>query len=111
MPLLCYQEFYYHPRGLDTDFDPELQPQPNWASCAKVRMKNAYLQLTLEASRWNLSPTVFQSSTFPSHWQSAHQHHSRWRRYARRRTQLQAAIHSLWRMAPCCAREIRWSPS
>ena len=70
VPLLCYQEFYYHPRGLDTDFDPELQLEPNWTNCAKVRMKNAYLQLTLEASRWNISPTVFQRSTFPSHWQS-----------------------------------------
>ena len=69
VPILCYQEFYYHPRGLDTDFDRELQPQPDWASSAKVRMKNAYLQLTLEASRWNLSPTAFQRSTFPAHWQ------------------------------------------
>lgn len=70
VPLLCYQEFYYHSRGLDTDFDPELQSEPSWANCARVRMKNAHLQLTLEASRWNISPTVFQSSTFPSHWQS-----------------------------------------
>lgn len=70
VPILFYQEFYYHPRGLDTDFDPELQSIPSWQSCAKVRMKNAYLQLTLEASRWNVSPTAFQRSTFPSHWQS-----------------------------------------
>lgn len=70
VPLLFYQEFYYHPRGLDTDFDSELQGTPDWSSCAKVRMKNAYLQLTLEASCWNLSPTAFQCSTFPSHWQA-----------------------------------------
>ena len=68
VPILFYQEFYYHPRGLDTDFDPELQSLPSWQSCAKVRMKNAYLQLTLEASAWNLSPTAFQRSTFPDHW-------------------------------------------
>jgi len=68
-PILSYQELYYHPRGLDTDFDPELQGSPDWAACAKVRMKNAYLQLTLEASRWNVSPTKFQRSTFPPHWQ------------------------------------------
>ena len=70
VPILFYQELYYHPRGLDTDFDPELQGTTSWLSCAKVRMKNAYLQLTLEASRWNVSPTNFQRSTFPSHWQS-----------------------------------------
>jgi hypothetical protein len=70
VPLLFYQEFYYHPRGLDTDFDPELQGTPDWRSCAKVRMKNAYLQLTLEASRWNLSPTHFQRHTFPAHCQA-----------------------------------------
>lgn len=69
-PILSYQELYYHPRGLDADFDPELQGSPEWAACAKVRMKNAYLQLTLEASRWNVSPTKFQRSTFPAHWQS-----------------------------------------
>jgi len=68
-PTLSYQEFYYAPRGLDTDFDHELQGIPNWASCAKVRMKNAYLQLALEASRWNITPTAFQRSTFPCHWQ------------------------------------------
>jgi len=70
VPILFYQEFYYHPRGLDTDFDPELQGNPPWTSCAKVRMKNAYLQLTLESSHWNLSPTHFQRRTFPKHWQS-----------------------------------------
>lgn len=68
VPLLFFQEFYYHPRGLDTDFDPELQGTSDWRSCAKIRMKNAYLQLTLEASCWNVSPTHFQRHTFPDHW-------------------------------------------
>ena len=70
VPLLFYQEFFYHTRGLDTDFDPEIQGESNWRSCAKVRMKNAYLLLTLEASRWNLSPTHFQRKTFPGHLQA-----------------------------------------
>jgi len=65
VPLLAYQEFFYHPRGLDTDFDPELQADQSWQSAAKVRMKNAYLHLTLEAASWNVSPTGFQRSTFP----------------------------------------------
>ena len=64
-PLLAYQEFFYHPRGLDTDFDPELQAKIDWRSCAKVRMKNAYLNLTLQAAAWNVTPTAFQRSTFP----------------------------------------------
>ena len=65
MPLLAYQEFFYQPRGLDTDFDPELQEKTDWRDCAKVRMKNAYLNLTLQAAAWNVSPTAFQRSTFP----------------------------------------------
>ncbi len=64
-PLLAYQEFFYHPRGLDTDFDVELQTDQSWESCSKIRMKNAYLNLTLESAAWNVTPTAFQRSTFP----------------------------------------------
>ena len=69
-PILSYQEFYYHPRGLDTDFDSELQPKLSWENSSKVRMKNAYLNLSLESSYWNLSPTRFQRSTFPLQYQN-----------------------------------------
>ena len=65
VPLLAYQEFFYHPRGLDTDFDPEFQSDRSWQNSAKVRMKNAYLNLTLQAASWNVSPTFFQRSSFP----------------------------------------------
>ena len=65
VPLLAYQEFFYHPRGLDTDFDSELQDEKDWQTYSKVRMKNAYLNLTLQAAAWNVTPTAFQRSTFP----------------------------------------------
>ena len=70
-PILHYQEFFYHPSGLDTTFDAELQGDClSIESLAKVRMKNAYLQLALESARWNVSPTIFQRSTFPEHYRA-----------------------------------------
>ncbi len=68
--LLSYQEFFYHARGFDYDFDPELQGIPDWKACSYLRMKNAYLMLNLHASDWNITPTEFQRSTFPDVWRS-----------------------------------------
>jgi len=65
-PLLTYQEFFYHSKGVDYDFDPELQGEPSWQDCANLRMKNANLLLNLQASDWSVTPTVFQRNTFPS---------------------------------------------
>lgn len=70
-PILSYQEFYYSSEGSDSDFDPEFQCNAHWESKAKIRMKNAYLQLTLEASSWNVTPTSFQRNSFPKHWQKS----------------------------------------
>lgn len=68
-PILSYQEFYYCAENSDSDFDPEFQSGIPWEAKAKIRMKNAYLQLALESSSWNVTPTSFQRSSFPSHWQ------------------------------------------
>ena len=67
-PILSYQEFFYHARGVDYDFDPEQQGTPSWQDCAYLRMKNANLLLNLQASDWNVTPTAFQRSTFPAGW-------------------------------------------
>ena len=68
VPILCYQEFFYHARGVDFDFDAELQGTPGWQDCAYLRMKNANLLLNLQSSDWNVTPTEFQRSTFPPGW-------------------------------------------
>ena len=71
VPILSYQEFYYSGSGLDTDFDTEIQAKLSWEDLAKVRMKNAYLNLAIQSSAWNVTPTAFQKSTFPSAFQSS----------------------------------------
>ena len=68
-PLLCYQEFFYNSHGFDSNFDPEFDRDWTWREQARLNMKNAYLHLTLEQADWNVSPTHFQASSFPEHWQ------------------------------------------
>ena len=70
-PLLCYQEFFYREHGFDANFDPEFQDEKQeWGDAARLIMKNAYLQVTLEQATWNVSPTHFQASSFPAHWRT-----------------------------------------
>ena len=68
-PLLCYQDFFYNAHGFDSNFDPEFDRDWTWREQARLNMKNAYLHLTLEQADWNVSPTHFQASSFPEHWQ------------------------------------------
>ena len=66
VPLLCYQEFFYQPCGFDFDFDFAIQGSRSWQDQANLRMKNANILLSLQVSDWNITPTSFQLSTFPS---------------------------------------------
>ena len=70
-PLLSYQEFYYHASGYDNDFDSEIQQQASWKDACNIRMKNSFIQQSLHASDWNITPTQFQRDSFPAHWKSA----------------------------------------
>ena len=69
VPLLTYQEFFYHAQDSDVDFDPEFQQRGSLADGAKLRMKNAALLLQLQASDWSITPTRFQQRSFPDPWQ------------------------------------------
>ena len=66
--LLAYIEFYYSARGVDTGFDPEFQ-KSLFEEDARTRCKNANNLLTLEAMDAGLSPTYWQRSTTPAHYQ------------------------------------------
>ncbi|MFH1009196.1 MAG: glycosyltransferase family 4 protein [Candidatus Latescibacterota bacterium] len=67
-PLLAYIEFYYATRGLDVGFDQEFQKK-SFEEDARLRCKNAYNLLTLEAMDAGLLPTWWQRSTVPVHYQ------------------------------------------
>jgi glycosyltransferase involved in cell wall biosynthesis len=62
--LLNYCEFYYHGRGADVGFDPEM-PADLDAIC-RARARNAHLLLSLEACDRGLSPTLWQRDRHPA---------------------------------------------
>jgi glycosyltransferase involved in cell wall biosynthesis len=66
--LALYAEFFYHPRGLDADFDPEIQ-RPNLASSIVTTTLQAPLLLAMHSADAALAPTQWQAGTFPAHFQ------------------------------------------
>lgn len=67
IPILSYQEFFYNPSGFDYDFDAEFQSiPPSFEASAKLHLKNINPLLALHSSAWNVSPTHFQKSSYPS---------------------------------------------
>ena len=65
-PILNYQEFFYNSTGFDSGFDPEFNRSTAWEKDAEMITKNTHLFLALEQADWNITPTQFQQSSFPS---------------------------------------------
>jgi glycosyltransferase involved in cell wall biosynthesis len=64
--LALYAEFFYHPRGLDADFDPEIQ-QPTVATYNVTTSLQAPLLLAMHTADAGVAPTRWQAETFPAH--------------------------------------------
>ena len=66
VPLLCYQEFFYNTKGFDHRFDKRESNTDDWGKDARIVFKKANPLIMLEESDWNITPTEFQRSSFPS---------------------------------------------
>src|SRR5687767_15996421 len=60
---LLYCEFFYRARGADLGFDPEFPATPK--KVLRLRVMNAPLLMSLEASDGGLAPTQWQAQQFP----------------------------------------------
>jgi glycosyltransferase involved in cell wall biosynthesis len=61
--ILSYCEYYYHGRGADVGFDPEVPA--NIDAICRARARNAHLLLSLEAADRGWSPTEWQRHRHP----------------------------------------------
>ncbi|MEN0036679.1 MAG: hypothetical protein AAGC78_06410 [Cellvibrio sp.] len=66
--LALYCEYYYQATGGDVGFDPEFSI-PELDMACRLRLKNANFDLHLLQADAGISPTHFQRSTFPRHFQ------------------------------------------
>jgi glycosyltransferase involved in cell wall biosynthesis len=62
--VLLYSEFFYRARGGDMGFDPEFPP--NAEKILRLRVMNAPLLMSLDASDWGMAPTRWQHKQFPA---------------------------------------------
>jgi glycosyltransferase involved in cell wall biosynthesis len=67
--LGIYCEFFYHPQGADTGFDPEF-PVMDVGNVCRLRLKNLNNLLHFEVADAGVSPTQWQASTFPEPFRS-----------------------------------------
>lgn len=61
---IVYAEFFYHPHGLDADFDHEFQ-KPTFNGSLWIRSRQAAQLLALQDADRAISPTYWQASTYP----------------------------------------------
>ena len=62
--VLLYCEFFYRARGADLGFDPEFPASPE--KVLRVRVMNAPLLMSLDASDAGVAPTRWQQRQFPA---------------------------------------------
>ncbi len=62
--VLLYGEFFYRPQGGDVGFDPEFPM--NAEKVLRLRVMNAPLLMSLDASDWSIAPTRWQQKQFPA---------------------------------------------
>jgi glycosyltransferase involved in cell wall biosynthesis len=60
--ILLYCEFFYRAQGGDMGFDPEFPPSRE--SLLRLRVMNAPLLMSLDASDWGVAPTLWQQRQF-----------------------------------------------
>jgi glycosyltransferase involved in cell wall biosynthesis len=60
--VLLYCEFFYRAQGADMGFDPEFPPSRE--SLLRLRVMNAPLLMSLDASDWGFAPTNWQQRQF-----------------------------------------------
>jgi glycosyltransferase involved in cell wall biosynthesis len=60
--VLLYCEFFYRSQGGDMGFDPEFPPSRE--SLLRLRVMNAPLLMSLDASDWGMAPTAWQQRQF-----------------------------------------------
>jgi glycosyltransferase involved in cell wall biosynthesis len=66
--LIVYCEFFYGSQGRDLGFDAEF-PEPGLDGHIGLQLKNATTLLALADADLGISPTKWQHSTFPGHYQ------------------------------------------
>jgi glycosyltransferase involved in cell wall biosynthesis len=62
--VLLYGEFFYRAQGADVGFDPEFPM--NAEKVLRLRVMNAPLLMSLDASDWGMAPTRWQHRQFPA---------------------------------------------